>query len=78
MDKFKCKKGMLVKLKSGGPVMTVQGIKGMGPHIVCIWFDVNHVYHKREFYAECLMEANHILSLNGGTNGGVDDSGGGI
>jgi uncharacterized protein YodC (DUF2158 family) len=32
-------RGSLVRLLSGGPVMTVQGLSGTGDVVLCAWFD---------------------------------------
>ena len=49
------KQGELVKLKSGGPVMTVEAIGdksfGGGPGIICVWFEAsgNEKPHRETF-----------------------------
>lgn len=57
MSEFK--KGDQVKLKSGGPTMTVQNIgdySPMGPEdgVSCTWFDAKHVRQEDTFDAAVL------------------------
>lgn len=52
-------KGDQVKLKSGGPVMTVQNIGDYGPlgpeeGVSCTWFDAKHVRNEHVFDAAVL------------------------
>jgi uncharacterized protein YodC (DUF2158 family) len=39
--------GDIVKLKSGGPNMTIEGCSGS--RYICVWFDVNNVPHREDF-----------------------------
>lgn len=47
------KKGDVVQLKSGGPIMTVYDVSGNG-HIGCEWFDKKDEHHDRTFAAESI------------------------
>ncbi len=47
--------GQLVRLKSGGPVMTVEGIKQMGvAYVICTWFDSTYMLHSTLFVHDVL------------------------
>lgn len=50
-------KGQTVRLKSGGPLMTVEKISSDGL-IRCIWFDLDQNYHHEEFEPETLKEVD--------------------
>ena len=57
MDEIK--KGDIVKLKSGGPVMTVEDIKD-GKYATCVWFDVTTTgttFKRADFDLITLMKA---------------------
>lgn len=41
MEKFEI--GKIVQLKSGGPLMTIEGIRELDKIVECIWFDGSHV-----------------------------------
>jgi len=55
MDNFK--KGDTVRLKSGGPVMTIGGQEHGGSRVMCEWFDDGTAKHEF-FYPEQLKSAN--------------------
>jgi uncharacterized protein YodC (DUF2158 family) len=44
--------GDIVRLKSGGPEMTVQALEGAVAR--CAWFDVNDQHHEARFALETL------------------------
>lgn len=52
------KPGDLVKLKSGGPLMTVKGIGTQGgkPHVLVVWFE-QHTERNGTFMPETLEAA---------------------
>jgi len=50
------KAGDLVKLKSGGPVMTVEAVYPAPNLVICEWF-VNGELRTARFPKECLVEA---------------------
>lgn len=41
MEKFEV--GKVVILKSGGPFMTIEGVRELDKIVECIWFDGSHV-----------------------------------
>lgn len=45
--------GTIVRLKSGGPEMTVNGYLNSG-QCVCSWFDKNQIACKENFYPDAL------------------------
>jgi len=47
--------GTLVRLKSGGPAMTVLGESKHAPFVVCCWF-WRGKYYENEFYAYALTD----------------------
>jgi uncharacterized protein YodC (DUF2158 family) len=53
--------GTVVKLKSGGPVMTVdhyeRNASGNTAYVVCIWF-VGDAFSKNTFHQDSLMKLN--------------------
>lgn len=53
------KKGATVKLKSGGPIMTVQ-YETAGSQIFCQWF-VESELHKGSFAEDSLEPANPMM-----------------
>jgi len=63
------KVGDIVKLKSGGPDMTVDGlpeIQGPGPDPVdCLWFDNAHLLRGR-FSLKALKRLREAASINEG------------
>ncbi len=46
--------GDVVKLRSGGPMMTVKAIQGVA-WTVCVWFDDKAQYHEQAFLNESLV-----------------------
>ena len=44
--------GAVVKLRSGGPDMTVDGPNGS--RVICIWFDLGGEFHRQDFDAGSL------------------------
>jgi uncharacterized protein YodC (DUF2158 family) len=46
--------GDLVRLRSGGPMMTVKGIKG--DHVDCIWTDYNGQFNADSFPVDVLQK----------------------
>lgn len=54
--KAEIKAGDVVRLKSGGPAMTVGSVaENQGRvYCYCLWFDQNDVLSKHEFYKEAL------------------------
>ncbi|MFC6999560.1 DUF2158 domain-containing protein [Rufibacter roseus] len=63
MEKENFKEGDLVKLKSGGPVMTIAS-SGMGM-AACVWFNKDEIFGKHDFYLKNLVkvEADHSFPL---------------
>jgi uncharacterized protein YodC (DUF2158 family) len=59
MSAMTLKKGDTVKLKSGGPVMTVQG-ESMGGEVICKWF-VEEQMMSATFVEEALEPANPMM-----------------
>lgn len=55
MSNEEIKPGSTVKLKSGGPLMTVNRLINDGWH--CIWFDKNHERKEGSFTAQALEHA---------------------
>lgn len=47
-------RGDVVVLKSGGDLMTVEAIGGMGFQVRCVWFDKNNELHRAWFDDEVL------------------------
>lgn len=45
--------GDVVRLKSGGPMMTVRGVKDSV--IDCVWFDTDNNYHVNKFNIRTLV-----------------------
>jgi uncharacterized protein YodC (DUF2158 family) len=50
------KSGDVVKLKSGGPAMTITVLRD--GYAMCSWFDENGKVHSRDFPVEALEECN--------------------
>lgn len=51
--------GDSVRLKTGGPAMTIQGLHGVGHcWATCVWFDESKL-HKEEFRVEGLERWTH-------------------
>ncbi|MEC6880675.1 YodC family protein [Photobacterium piscicola] len=53
MDTFNI--GDIVQLKSGGPIMTVDGGGNYGIGVVCKWFDMNETL-KSDSFAEASLK----------------------
>lgn len=51
------KQGDIVKLKSGGPVMTLSKIE-QGNTVICQWFDNDNKLHTDRFRLESLEKQN--------------------
>lgn len=52
MSEHKLNAGDVVVLKSGGPNMTVDRVEYHGvliPFCHCVWFDKNHICHRKDF-----------------------------
>jgi uncharacterized protein YodC (DUF2158 family) len=47
--------GDLVRLKSGGPTMTIRQI--LSDAVGCAWFDANHKFHSEYFPLDALEKA---------------------
>ena len=56
MSQFK--PGQVVRLKSGGPIMTVEG-DDMAGRVICTWFDEKNKPQSRGFAAESLKSADN-------------------
>lgn len=52
--------GMNAKLKSGGPVMTVESVDG--DSVTCIWFDKAHL-SRSTFFADTILRHTDIVDL---------------
>lgn len=50
------KLGDLVRLKSGGPRMTVEGEPGNGSYVRCVWFDSPYHGVYREAFLSGLLD----------------------
>lgn len=51
--------GDLVRLKSGGPSMTVNGFSSdPEERVICAWFDDSDHYHERTIFSRALRVAN--------------------
>ncbi len=53
MSKFR--PGDQVRLRSGGPPMTVLGLSGKGGDIRCSWFDATQAFHQEHFPPDALV-----------------------
>ncbi len=51
------KAGDIVRLKSGGPVMTVTDTKLEEPYVQCVWFDAKKTKHTDTFNRNTLEAA---------------------
>lgn len=60
------KSGDLVKLKSGGPLMTIQSKNAnASSYFNCVWFDSDEKPNKESFHADTLEEAvNENVSID--------------
>ena len=71
MAKFK--KGDVVKLKSGGPQMTVQNVgdfsmQGGGENgVYCVWFEKNGTKKQEGYFDEDVLMI-HVLAIGGTVN----------
>lgn len=54
------KPGNLVKLKSGGPLMTVRTTDREGLDVRCDWFDVTNDYKTAWFASDSLQLQNEV------------------
>ena len=57
MKTFDCKVGDVVRLKSGGPCMTVinDDMRYMY-EVICQWFDKNDIIHQHQFVISALIK----------------------
>ncbi|MCJ8211705.1 DUF2158 domain-containing protein [Mucilaginibacter sp. RS28] len=57
--------GDQVRLKSGGPVMTVDSIDDNTSRLVCVWFDSKKVFQHAKFIADTLEKYEPSSSVPG-------------
>lgn len=56
-----CQEGDLVRLHSGGPIMSLQEV--VGEHAVCMWFDAEGKLQERRFLLASLQNVNENQRL---------------
>jgi uncharacterized protein YodC (DUF2158 family) len=54
-----CQIGMTVRLRSGGPLLTVNSIPNEKGYVLCVWFDKDRHLGREEFHLAALEMAMH-------------------
>lgn len=52
------KAGDVVKMKMGGPLMTINEVED--EYVICVWFDTRHCLHTDEFLIDMLEKVNIV------------------
>jgi uncharacterized protein YodC (DUF2158 family) len=61
------KAGNTVRLKSGGPLMTISWIDNESAMARCEWFDKNNSFSSNDFYLDSLMLDDNNVKISFGT-----------